>query len=222
MEFEFEAEKQEPTRRLDALVATARSLFRRGQDLGQTSFVDGIPIDSSDIASDMAALEEQEHRLAGEPGILVDFPWDSTGLTDGPLSVPVDLGLTRGNRPGKQLGNLRQKLRDLGLKPRFASRSEIREAFYDRAAETLGMRAQGGQNGISPPNVSIVSSTNAGDNILCAKGWFLSTGTIVGQSTCPVSVKPGRYSLGVSRGSRARYHEELFLLPISSIHLDLP
>ncbi len=208
-------------RRLDELIAAARNRLRHGR-LHRHSFLAGKRLDTADLAQDQAEFIEQERRLQGRRGLVVQLNDEDRLSGSARVTVPVDLDLRESTQLDRRIGAVADRLIHVGLEVRAAYPGEALEAFVDRAAETLAMRAVANSGfGFAPPS-DVVSSTNMGDDILCAKGWFLSTGHIVGRSTCALSVKPGRYSLGVCHGSRTRYHPQLFNLPIGQIHLNLP
>lgn len=218
---EFEMEQKGPRRLLEDLIAAAKDRLRHGP-LDYNIFLDGKRLDTADLAQDQVEFVEQERRLDGRRGLVVELEDEQAISSSRIVAVPVDLDLRQGHQLNRRVSDAADRLSNVGFHVRRIEPGEVHKAFVNRVAETLAMRAFAATSFGHGPLSDIVSSTNNGDDILCAKGWFLSTGHIVGQSTCPLSVKPGRYSLGVCHGRLTRYHPQLFNLPIGTIHLNLP
>ena len=223
MNTEFENEHDKPKHALRDLIVSARRRVRGDGPIEPRFQLDGVEVEVTDLARDEQRFRLQEAQLLGSPGLLVELI-DGDGLSgQQQIDVPVDLDLASGNPDPFRIEGIAQRLTDGGLSARLADAAEMSDAFYDRVAETIAMRAHYSSTSRWTGSADTISSTNPGDDILCAKGWFLSTGSVVGQSTCTITRKPGRYSLGVCAGAVTRYHPHVFNLPCSTvIHLNLP
>jgi hypothetical protein len=220
---EFENEQEKPQHSLRDLIASVRRRLRGDGSIEPRFHLDGVEIELADLVRDEQRFRLQEARLLGSPGLLVELV-DDDGLSgQQQIDVPVDLDLASGISGRVRIARIAQRLADGGLSPRLADAAEMSDAFYDRVSETIAMRAHHISTARWMGSADTISSTTSGDDILCAKGWFLSTGSVVGQSACTITKKPGRYSLGVCAGAVTRYHPHVFNLPCSTaIHLNLP
>jgi hypothetical protein len=102
------------------------------------------------------------------------------------------------------------------------------EIFTERLSEFLVVGSDGGP----PTNQNIseeqttglttVNSNRAGDTVLYAKGYFVSTGTAFGISTPAKRLLPrGRYSFGIMEAGGPRFEEILWTCP-TAVKLNLP
>lgn len=225
MNIEFETEQEKPKPGLIELIATMRDrlLFRGRALIERTTLVEDVEIDSSDLWEDERRFRHQQEALQGRPSPVVELIDELMLSGSDRISVAVDLEVETERYDPDAFHLVGRRAGLNGMQLRLVDADTVREAFYDRVAETLAIRAHVASPASWTSGADTISSTNAGDDILCAKGWFLSTGAIVGQSTCMITKKPGRYSLGVWSGMVTRYHPHIFDLPSSTpIHLNLP
>jgi hypothetical protein len=96
---------------------------------------------------------------------------------------------------------------------------EAEEIFVDRLSEFLTMQSIPVSQSASK---TIVNSNRAGDTVIYAKGYFVSTGTAFGMSTPAVRyLSPGRYSFGIIDSGNPRFDNIVWSCP-ATVRLDLP
>jgi hypothetical protein len=93
------------------------------------------------------------------------------------------------------------------------------EIFVDRLSEFLSMQSSSVPQSTSK---TIVNSNRAGDTVIYAKGFFISTGTAFGMSTPAVGyLSQGRYSFGIMDSGNPRFDNIVWSCP-ATVRLDLP
>jgi chorismate mutase len=193
-----------------------------------------IGVDASDIAADFEEHHRQRDRLEsfGQKELATELIARNWPLKNERLKVLVDVGEVKGKN---HLNRVQRVLDRAGLDVSHVPQNEAESLFIDRAAETIALRAISGArtyrfrvndrwvSGQSAQSVTI-SSLRTGDDILCANGYFFSTRSVVGQSTCRIKLPANRYSFGVvDKDGSPRMHPELWSVPPTKrIHLRLP
>lgn len=223
MDLEFEEEQSHPDQGRESLLQQAQQRLRSSVSLPYDMHLGGSSIDTSDLAADHYALNRQLSRLdaLGRQPVAVKLKsvaWPKKGRR---VKVIVDFGELHFHRDVDQVSSA---LTMAGLTIESVFRSEAEQIFLDRVAETIALRAaiRGSWPGSGSSGV-VISSSRLGDEILCAKGWFLSTSTVIGQSTCNAMLAAGRYSFGVRAGGAPKFHPDLWSVPTSGpIQLRLP
>jgi hypothetical protein len=228
VEYEYETRKSVRDRALESILEEVRERLKREQSLSLPFYVDGQSIYTNDLEEDENLFYWQERELSNR----LDYPlvarlkansWPHEGEE---LQVVVDLYGIDGNF---DVEAAKITLREAGLEAEHVDSDQARDVFAARVAETIALRTpdSGGPGAtiyeLAGGGMDTISSRYDGDDIICAKGWFLSTRTVIGQSSCPLNVPPARYSLGVVSGGRTVFHPELWSLPVGRhIYLALP
>lgn len=106
-------------------------------------------------------------------------------------------------------------LADSNLRLEKVDHQEAEEIFVDRMFEFL-LAQSAARDG-----ETIVHSNRSGDTVLCAKGYFTSTGTAFGISTPATGVLRGTYSFGINDSGRQRFDNTLWSCP-ATVRLDMP
>jgi hypothetical protein len=114
-----------------------------------------------------------------------------------------------------------------GIELKEVDSSEALEAFVERLAEAMAQMFANSYLQMGGPPVlgnkaTTVCSNRANDTILCAKGYFLSTGTAFGVSTPAYGyLVPSRYCFGIMEPGGPRFENVLWSCP-TTVRLRLP
>jgi hypothetical protein len=211
-----------------SILENVRNILQIGQGLPETFFVEDQPIDTRDLAEDERQFQRQETHLSAryDDRLAVRLRADAWPHEGEQLLAMVDV---YGISQDYDVEKARITLKDSGLEVEHIDPVQARDVFADRVAETIAIRTANPGEPSYPDHIGYgrgkdtISSRYDGDDIVCAKGWFLSTCTIIGQSACVLDILPGRYNLGVISSGRTSMSPGLWSLPVGRhIHLPLP
>jgi len=186
----------------------------------ETSSSGSIPI--HDILPDVDHFRRQLSTLhdGGAPPLVVYLHDRDPIDVSHEREIPVTVKFPNLQNIRFSIEAMLQAIQQSKLKSESVSEDNARTIFSDRLSDFIVSRAIA--SGGSILTDTIIDSKRSGDTVLCAMGYFYSTGTACGTST-PATVKllPGRYSFGILNGNVPDFENTVWAIPTANGHVTL-
>jgi hypothetical protein len=213
------SESAEHAHWLYAIKKGVRALYETNRAT-DTLEVGEAKISIEDVAEDFYKARHQVHYFKDRnlPQLVALFRQQSVidPGTDEHVPVLIEAVVT-------PIGDLTHPLGRLGGIPHLhrTDAAHAKEALIDRTSEFLFSGREAPPSGL---NVTEVHTRREGDPVLYAKGFFLSTKTVLGTSTPARGyLPPGRYSFGIVYQGRPRFEDFLWAIPTyDRVKVELP
>jgi len=184
-------------------VASARGAFFRTITATEYNF--------TDVYADVNHFRYQQDTLSGRGVSQYVATFNDDGPNKDSLKVPIRVPDLQNIE--KSYGRILDVVSKWNLPLDKIDAKNVEEVFVDRLSEFLAVRQQ---PNFSSTAITTVHSNRKGDTVLCAKGYFTSTGMGFGVSTPAKGYLKGRYSFGIVDNGMPRFYPVIWSCPTTA------